>query len=169
MERFIPDCMKWLLAAALACAAPVAFGQAQVDEKCMAQWHDAVATENVGTVCKLGDPASMAKFKAAEDAALNCAVAKLAPDAAGGGARQRSKDQGRDGQADGLRALSGAGEGVLPAALDATDAALKDGRIAMRRGGACRPVSRVATRLSWEAFRSRPWLPRTNRPHPPRT
>ena len=82
MERFIPDCMKWLLAAALACAAPVAFGQAQVDEKCMAQWHDAVATENVGTVCKLGDAASMAKFKAAEDAALNCAVAKLARGAA---------------------------------------------------------------------------------------
>jgi hypothetical protein len=80
MERIILKHVKRLLAVGLACAAPVAFGQ--VDEKCMAQWNDAVAAEAVGSVCKVGDPASMAGLKAAEDTALNCAAAKMTPDAA---------------------------------------------------------------------------------------
>lgn len=82
MERSIfKHGARWL-AAALVSIAPLAFAQAQVDEKCMGRWNDAVAAEAVGTACKVGDPASMAKLKAEEDAALNCAVAKMSPAAA---------------------------------------------------------------------------------------
>jgi hypothetical protein len=77
MERSIFKDGARLLAATLAFTASAAFAQAQVDEKCMAQWNDAVATQAVGAACKVGDAASMARFKAAEDAALNCAAAKL--------------------------------------------------------------------------------------------
>jgi hypothetical protein len=81
MDQFIHKHGMRLIAAAFAFAAPAVFAQA-VDEKCMAQWQDAIAAEAVGDVCKVGDAASMAKLKAAEDTALNCAVAKLTPDAA---------------------------------------------------------------------------------------
>jgi hypothetical protein len=83
MERLILKHGVRLIAAALvASAAPAVLAQADVDEKCMARWHDAIAAEAVGDVCKVGDAASMAKLKATEDAALNCAVAKMSPDAA---------------------------------------------------------------------------------------
>ena len=89
MKRTIYGSLGGIAAAVLACAATAASAQTpapnaagQVDEKCMQQWNDAVATQNVGTICKVGDPTSMAQFKADEDAALNCAVAKLSPGAA---------------------------------------------------------------------------------------
>ncbi len=83
MKRLILKHGVRLAAAMLvASAAPAVLAQTQVDEKCMGQWHDAMAAEAVGDACKVGDAASMAKLKAAEDAALNCAVAKLAPEVA---------------------------------------------------------------------------------------
>jgi hypothetical protein len=84
MKRNLYGSLGRIAVMAVACAATVASAQnaGQVDDKCMQQWNDAVATQNVGTICKVGDPASMAQFKADEDAALNCAVAKLSPTAA---------------------------------------------------------------------------------------
>jgi thioredoxin-like negative regulator of GroEL len=80
MKRLILRHGARLVVVALASACATAFAQAEVDEKCMAQWHDAIAAEAVGTACKVGDAASMAKLKAAEDAALNCGVAKMSPE-----------------------------------------------------------------------------------------
>lgn len=76
MQRWTMTKRTWLLAAALA-AAPAAF--ADVDAKCMSQWNDAVAAQAVGDACKVGDPASMAALKAAEDTALNCITTKMSP------------------------------------------------------------------------------------------
>jgi len=75
MQRVIFGHGALLVAAALLCAAPLA--HAQVDEKCMGKWHDIIAAEAVGEACKVGDTASMAKLKSAEDAALGCAAAKM--------------------------------------------------------------------------------------------
>lgn len=74
MQRFMLTKRAWLLAAALA-AAPAAY--AEVDAKCMADWNDAVAAQSVGQACKVGDAASMAALKTAEDTALNCLTGKM--------------------------------------------------------------------------------------------
>lgn len=74
MQRLMVTKRAWLLAAALA-AAPAAY--AEVDAKCMADWNDAVAAQSVGQACKVGDAASMAALKTAEDTALNCLTGKM--------------------------------------------------------------------------------------------
>jgi hypothetical protein len=76
MQRWTMTKRMWLLAVALA-GAPAAF--AQVDAQCMSQWNDAVATQAVGDACKVGDAASMAALKTAEDTALNCITSKMKP------------------------------------------------------------------------------------------
>ena len=66
-----------LLGVVLVCSTSAAL--AELNQKCVAQWHNAVAAQSLAQACKLVDAAAMAKFKSSEDSMLNCAVAKMQP------------------------------------------------------------------------------------------
>lgn len=66
-----------LLGVMLACGTTAAL--AQLNQNCVAQWHNAVAAQSLAEACKAADAAAIAKFKSSEDSMLNCAVAQMQP------------------------------------------------------------------------------------------